>query len=134
MLASRENYTSAFSCDLPVPHESMVPMRSSYGGFLASDWNTPSAIVERQILPRQTKSTEIRSAIAMFEARFAVVKKKRQRENVRNVFRQSITYPIWTTQARTPIQNGSTATLSKQKRRCQGHDEGQTDNKISDKN
>jgi hypothetical protein len=42
----------------PVPHESILPTRSSYGCFLANDWNTPSAMVDRQMLPRQTKSTE----------------------------------------------------------------------------
>ena len=38
-------------------------MRPSYGGFLASDWKTPSAMVDRQMFPRQTKSTEIWSGI-----------------------------------------------------------------------
>jgi hypothetical protein len=31
---------------------------------LAMDWKTPSLMVERQMLPRQTKRTEIGSGIA----------------------------------------------------------------------
>lgn len=46
-----------------MPQESIFPMRPSYGGFLASDWKTPSAMVDRQMFPRQTKSTEIWSGI-----------------------------------------------------------------------
>lgn len=48
---------------VPVPHESIFAIRPLYSGFLAIDWKTPSAIVERQMLPRQTKRTEIWSDI-----------------------------------------------------------------------
>lgn len=44
---------------VPVPHESIFTIRPLYSGFFAIDWKTPSAIVERQMLPRQTKRTEI---------------------------------------------------------------------------
>lgn len=48
---------------IPVPQESILEIRPLYSGFLAIDWKTPSAIVERQMLPRQTKRTEIDSDI-----------------------------------------------------------------------
>jgi len=47
----------------PVPHESIFETRFLYGSFFASDWKTPSAIVDRQMLPRHTKSTETWSGI-----------------------------------------------------------------------
>ena len=44
----------------PVPHESMFEMRGCAGLLVGRvmDWKTPSDIVERQMLPRQTKRTE----------------------------------------------------------------------------
>ena len=51
----------------PVPQESILEISSAYGPVLASDWKTPSAIVDLQILPRQTKRTEIGEDIGTSE-------------------------------------------------------------------
>lgn len=48
---------------LPVPQESTLPMRSLYGGFETIDRKTPSAMVDRQMLPRHTNSTDTFSGI-----------------------------------------------------------------------
>jgi len=40
-----------------------MSMRSLYGGLRAMDWKMPSAMVDRQMLPRQTKRTEIWSGM-----------------------------------------------------------------------
>lgn len=45
----------------PVPQESIFETRPLYGSLFAMDWNTPSDMVERQMLPRQTKRTEMGS-------------------------------------------------------------------------
>lgn len=42
-------------------------MRALYGGFETRDLKTPSAIVERQMLPKQTKRTDIGSAEVMIQ-------------------------------------------------------------------
>lgn len=52
---------------VPVPQESMLAMRSAYGPFLASDWKTPSAMVDRQMLPKQTNRTEMGEDIGMWK-------------------------------------------------------------------
>lgn len=52
--------TSAY---LPVPHESTLDTKPLYGGLPTMDWKTPSAIVDRQMLPRQTKRTDTWSGI-----------------------------------------------------------------------
>lgn len=46
---------------VPVPHESTLSTTLQYGEALSlvSDWKTPSAMVDRQMLPRQTKRTDI---------------------------------------------------------------------------
>lgn len=49
--------------DIPVPQESISATRSLYGSFFAMAWKTPSAMVDLQMLPRQTKRTEIFSAM-----------------------------------------------------------------------
>ena len=51
----------------PVPQESILEISSPYGPFLASDWKTPSAMVDLQMLPRQTKRTEIGGDIGTSE-------------------------------------------------------------------
>lgn len=43
----------------------MLAIKSAYGLFLASDWKTPSAMVDRQMLPRQTNRTEMGEDIGM---------------------------------------------------------------------
>lgn len=45
----------------------MLAMRSAYGPFLASDWKTPSAMVDRQMLPKQTNRTEMGEDIGMWK-------------------------------------------------------------------
>jgi len=56
-----ERYIAA----VPVPQESMLEIKSPYGPFLASDWKTPSAMVDRQMLPRQTNRTEMGEDIGL---------------------------------------------------------------------
>ena len=67
LISTRQEHNTARELgsgkDIPVPHESILETRPLYSGFLAIDWKTPSAIVERQMLPRQTKRTEIWSDI-----------------------------------------------------------------------
>ena len=46
---------------VPVPQESIFEINPLYGSFLARDWKTPSDMVERHMLPRQTKRTEMGS-------------------------------------------------------------------------
>lgn len=48
---------------VPVPQESILMSNCLYGSLSARDRKTPSAIVLRQILPRQTKSTDTDSGI-----------------------------------------------------------------------
>lgn len=50
---------------LPVPHESITPTRSAYGSLRAIDWKMPSAIVDRQMLPRHTKRTLTLASLLM---------------------------------------------------------------------
>lgn len=42
----------------PVPHESILSILPLNCGCFAKCWKIPSAIVDRQILPRQTNSTD----------------------------------------------------------------------------
>lgn len=53
-----------------MPHESTLPIFPFISGCLAMFWKMPSAMVERQILPRQTNRTDMGSG--MVETKRAV--------------------------------------------------------------
>lgn len=57
------DWRSSSSGSAPVPQESILEILSLYCGCFAKSRNMPSAIVDRHMLPRQTKRTEMGSDI-----------------------------------------------------------------------
>lgn len=61
----------------PVPHESIVPILPFHSGFCARCRKMPSAMVERQMLPKQTKRTDVGSGIVIERIVYVCARKAR---------------------------------------------------------